>query len=122
MFGRAARPVRCGHSLVIGAGEVYPEINFTLPPMTLEPAAWSAAVAHYTQIGEMIVRAARRLRLPGLVVEFELLPPMTEHPEWGAEITRLLAAVLRQAFENGRRSAQVPAIALLFVICLPFIR
>ncbi len=106
IFGTARHPVRCGHDLMIGGGEVFPEINFTLPPMSLEPSTWESAVAHYAQISDMIMRGARRLKLPGLVVEFELLPPMTEHPEWGAEITRLLADGLRKAFEDeGLRSA-----------------
>ena len=35
VFGRAPRPVRCGFDLVIGAGQVLPEVNFTLPPMSI---------------------------------------------------------------------------------------
>jgi methanol---5-hydroxybenzimidazolylcobamide Co-methyltransferase len=106
MFGRAPRPVRCGNDLVIGGGEVYPEINFTLPTMLLEESTWSEAVDHYRKIGEMITRTARRLKIPGLVVEFELLPPMTERPEWGAEVTGILSDALHQAFEaDGLRSA-----------------
>src|SRR5262249_20145798 len=30
------------------------------------------------------------LEAPGLVVEFETLPPMTENPGWGIELTRIL--------------------------------
>ena len=105
-FGIAAHPVRCGNNLVIGGGEVYPEINFTLPPMMLDHQTWPTAVSHYEQIAAMVVRTARRLKLPGLVVEFELLPPMTENPEWGAEVTRLLAKALRDAYEtDGLKSA-----------------
>jgi methanol---5-hydroxybenzimidazolylcobamide Co-methyltransferase len=100
IFGRAQKPVTCGRGLTIGGGAVFPEINFTLPPMMVDDATWSQALAHYEQIGEMIVRAAHRLRLPGLVVELELLPPMTERPEWGAECTRTLAAALRRAYES----------------------
>ena len=48
----------------------------------------------------MIQRASTRLKLPGLMVEFELLPPMTEHPEWGAEIVSLLHESLRRLHEN----------------------
>ncbi len=100
MFGRAEKPVTCGRGLTIGGGAVYPEINFTLPPMMVDEATWPQALAHYEQIGEMIVRAARRLRLPGLVVELELLPPMTERPEWGAECTMTRAAALKRAHES----------------------
>jgi methanol--5-hydroxybenzimidazolylcobamide Co-methyltransferase len=57
-------------------------------------------MAEYREIGEMILRAAPRLRLPGLMVEFELLPPMTETPEWGAEIVTLLHETLRRLHEE----------------------
>ena len=40
------------------------------------------------------------LQVPGLVLEFELLPAMTERPEWGAEITALLHRHLRAASES----------------------
>jgi methanol--5-hydroxybenzimidazolylcobamide Co-methyltransferase len=96
-FGIAPHPVACGFGLHIGAGEVFPELNFTLPTMTIESATWDSVAAHYRELGEMIVKAAKRLRLPGLVVEFELLPPMTETPAWGAEITRILHSALEQA-------------------------
>ena len=32
VFGHALMPVRAGFDLTIGAGQVYPEVNFTLPP------------------------------------------------------------------------------------------
>ena len=99
-FGLAPKPVSCGLGLQIGGGAVYPELNFTLPTMTIESSTWSDVVKHYREIGEMIVRAAKRLRLPGLVVEFELLPPMTETPAWGAEITQILSDALRKAHET----------------------
>jgi len=99
-FGRSPAPVRCGFGLDIGGGEVYPELNFTLPPILIEEPTWREVKAHYEEIAAMIVRAARRLRLPGLAVEFELLPPMTERPEWGAEITTVLHAALKQAHEE----------------------
>ncbi len=106
MFGRAPFPVSCGYGVTIGNGEVYPEFNFTLPTMSIEEETWKRVVSHYEEIGEMIRRSGRRLHLPGLVVEFELLPPMTEHAEWGAEITGILAKHLRAAHEEyGLRSA-----------------
>jgi len=89
-FGRAPRPVECGYGLIVGGGKVYPELNFTLPPMTIESGSWGTVMSEYREIAQMIRRASARLRLPGLMVEFELLPPMTEHPAWGAEIVALL--------------------------------
>jgi methanol---5-hydroxybenzimidazolylcobamide Co-methyltransferase len=100
VFGTAPAPVKCGFGLEIGAGSVYPELNFTLPPILIEETTWKEVKGHYEEIAAMIVRAAKRLRLPGLAVEFELLPPMTERPEWGAEITAVLHAALKQAHEE----------------------
>src|SRR3972149_675233 len=100
MFGRSPRPVTCGFGLALGNGAVFPELNFTLPTMALDEANWSAVVAQYEDIGSMIERAAPRLKLPGLVVEFELLPPMTEHASWGAQITSALHLHLKNLYEQ----------------------
>ena len=106
MFGRSPHPITCGFELTMGAGEVYPEINFTLPTIAVDEQTWPEVVAHYEEIGAMIESASKRLRLPGLLVEFELLPQMTEHPEWGAEITGVLHRHLVKAHdEYGLKSA-----------------
>ena len=100
MFGKSPKSVTCGFELSVGAGEVYPEINFTLPTMSVDERTWPEVLAHYEEIGTMIKSASRRLGLPGLMVEFELLPQMTEHPEWGAEITGILHRHLAQAHDE----------------------
>ncbi len=100
MFGRASKPLSCGFGLQLGKGKVHPELNFTLPTMVLNESSWAAVLAHYEEIGSIIRRAAPRLRLSGLMAEFELLPPMTEHPSWGAEITSVLHRHLRQLYEE----------------------
>lgn len=100
LFGVAPRPVRCGLGLEIGGGAVYPEVNFTLPTMEMTDATWPEVRAHYEEIGRQVVGRALRLKSPGLVLEFELLPPMTERPEWGAELTRILKQPLIEAHEK----------------------
>ena len=100
VFGVAPRPLRCGLGLEIGGGVVYPEVNFTLPIMELTEATWPEVRAHYEEIGRQVVGRALRLKAPGLVLEFELLPAMTERPEWGAELTRILKDRLVQAHEK----------------------
>ena len=94
VFGSAAHPVECGYDLKIGGGQVYPEINFTLPPMKIEGHTWAEVIDHYRTIAEVICSRSVKLGLPGLVVEFEQLPPMTENPQWGAEITKILKDAL----------------------------
>lgn len=106
LFGMAPHPVECGFGLRIGAGLVFPEVNFTLPPLTIEAATWLEVVGHYEEIARAVVRRAVALRAPGVVLEFELLPAMTENPHWGAEITRLLKRHLAEAYAaHGLRSA-----------------
>jgi methanol--5-hydroxybenzimidazolylcobamide Co-methyltransferase len=106
LFGRAPRPVACGRGIEIGSGAVYPEINFTLPPMDISAGTWSEVRGHYQDMIAGVVRRAVELEVPGLVVEFETLPPMTENPGWGLEITRVLGDALREAHDrHGLKSA-----------------
>jgi len=106
VFGTSPRPVRCGFDLNIGGGQVFPEVNFTLPAITINSENWSAIVAHYDEMARNILRRAVALKAPGIALEFELLPAMTETPEWGAEITALLHRHLREARDkHGLKSA-----------------
>jgi methanol---5-hydroxybenzimidazolylcobamide Co-methyltransferase len=106
IFGQAVHPVECGFDLKVGAGTVFPEVNFTLPAIEVSAANWSDVLAHYRQIAAGVIKRAHALRTPGIVLEFELLPAMTETPEWGAEITALLHESLKSAHEHlGLRSA-----------------
>jgi methanol--5-hydroxybenzimidazolylcobamide Co-methyltransferase len=90
LYGVCPRPLACGLGLIIGGGKVFPEVNFTLPPMNIEESTWPDVVAHYEEMAAQILRRAVSLGVPGIVLEFELLPPMTERPEWGAELTTVL--------------------------------
>ena len=90
LYGVSPHPLDCGLGLKIGGGTVFPEVNFTLPAMNIAEETWADVVAHYAEMADHILRRAVALAVPGIVLEFELLPPMTERPEWGAEITALL--------------------------------
>lgn len=96
-FGTAPRPLRTRHGIVIGGGTVYPEINFTLPPMLVNEDTMPEVRRHYHEIIAGVLQRAVELEAPGLVVEFEMLPPMTEHPAWGIELCRLLLEAMEQA-------------------------
>ena len=106
VFGHAPRPVTTRSGLVIGGGTVYPELNFTLPPMEIEAHTMAEVRAQYTQMIEGVCQRAVELHTPGLIVEFELLPPMTLEPEWGADITAILHNTLEKyAKSDGLKSA-----------------
>lgn len=98
VFGRAPRPVRCGLGpLEIGGGRVYPEVNFTLPEMEITCETWPRVKAQYHQMVTGILQRVCELNVPGLVLEFEHLPPMTEQPAWGEEITALIRGLMAEA-------------------------
>ena len=81
IYGRSPRPVRCGFDLEIGGGLVFPEVNFTLPAIEIRPDTWSEVIAQYHEMAGNILRRAVALQVPGIVLEFELLPPMTANTD-----------------------------------------
>ena len=96
VFGRAPRPVGCGRGVICGGGAMLPEINFTLPQMEINESTWSDVRRHYEESIESVCRRAVELEVPALLVEFETLPVMTVRPQWGEEITRVLADTLHR--------------------------
>jgi methanol--5-hydroxybenzimidazolylcobamide Co-methyltransferase len=106
LFGYSPNPVNCGFDLTIGNGTVFPEVNFTLPVMNITQATWPEVLAHYEEMATNILKRAVAMKVPGIVLEFEQLPQMTEVPEWGAEITALLERHLKEVYEkHGLRGA-----------------
>ena len=57
VFGQAARPVSCGFELTIGAGLVFPEVNFTLPVIDIIEANWDEICGHYEEMARNILSA-----------------------------------------------------------------
>jgi len=104
-FGVAVKPLVTRRGLRIGGGMVYPELNFTLPTMFVNAATMPEVRQHYRQIISGALQRAVELEAPGLVVEFETLPPMTENPSWGIELTRILLDEMAEAdAKHGLRS------------------
>lgn len=96
-FGVAPTPLITRQGLTIGGGVVYPELNFTLPPMLVNAATMPEVRRQYRQIITSALQRAVELEAPGLVVEFETLPPMTENPGWAVELTRILLDAMEDA-------------------------
>jgi methanol--5-hydroxybenzimidazolylcobamide Co-methyltransferase len=104
-FGLAPKPVTTRSGMVIGGGTVYPELNFTLPPMSIDASTMPEVQRNYEQIIEGALRRAAELEAPGVVIEFETLPPMTEHPQWGLDIAKvLLEGMKREKERSGLKS------------------
>jgi methanol--5-hydroxybenzimidazolylcobamide Co-methyltransferase len=99
-FGVSPKPLTTRDGLILGGGLVYPELNFTLPTMMVTEATWPEVQQHYRQIMAGALRRAIELETPGLVIEFETLPPMTENPAWGIELTRILLDAMAEARDH----------------------
>lgn len=104
LFGTAPRPLVTRQGLRIGGGLVYPELNFTLPTMEVSAATLPVVARHYREIIADALRRAGELEVPGVVIEFETVPPMTETPAFGLEIVNILL----EGMEAARRSNGVP--------------
>jgi methanol---5-hydroxybenzimidazolylcobamide Co-methyltransferase len=105
VFGHAPHPVTTRRGLVLGAGTVYPELNFTLPPMEVSRATMPEVRAHYRQIVGDALRRAHELHAPGLVLEFETLLEMTSTPDIGVELVELMNELCEEAHHRtGLRS------------------
>ncbi|HNW08873.1 MAG: methanol--corrinoid methyltransferase [Verrucomicrobia bacterium] len=96
-FGVSPKPLKTRDGLTIGGGIVYPELNFTLPAMFVDANTMPEVRQHYRDIITGACQRAAELETPGLVVEFETLPPMTENPAWGIELTRILLEGMAEA-------------------------
>jgi methanol--5-hydroxybenzimidazolylcobamide Co-methyltransferase len=106
VYGRCPKPISTRRGLQIGTGSVLPEVNFTLPAMLVNETTWPEVVACYHEMIEGVIRRSVELEVPQLLVEFETLPDLTLKPEWGLEITRLLADKLIAAQkEHGIKTA-----------------
>ncbi len=97
LYGTAPHPLTTRRGMVIGGGQVYPELNFTLPNIEVCEQTLDQIDAHYQQIIDDATGRAAALAVPGLVVEFETLPPMTEHPDWGMRVVNILLEGLARA-------------------------
>ncbi|SHF90656.1 methanol:corrinoid methyltransferase [Caldanaerobius fijiensis DSM 17918] len=90
VYGNAAKPLKMKNGMVIGGGTVYPEINFTLPPMNINKDTMPEVRKQYHEMIEGVLKRAVELHAPGIVVEIELLPDMTAVPEWGIEVCKIV--------------------------------
>jgi methanol--5-hydroxybenzimidazolylcobamide Co-methyltransferase len=90
VFGKCPKPVTCKNGMVIGGGEVFPEINFTLPNIKIDKDTLPEVLKIYGEIISGVLQKAHELHAPGVVVEYETLPEFTYNPEWGIAVHKVL--------------------------------
>ncbi|MDW8104973.1 MAG: methyltransferase MtaB domain-containing protein [Armatimonadota bacterium] len=106
IFGSAAKPLACGSGVLLGAGEVIPEVNFTLPPMAIREETLPDVRERFREMVERILTRAVQQELSAVVLELEHLYELTLQPDWGALVTADIKAVMEEFGQRyGLRSA-----------------
>ncbi len=106
VYAQAKFPVALENGMVIGGGTLYPEVNFTLPTMSIEAGTMAEVIRNYKEIITGICERAKDLRSQGFVAEIETLPPMTFEPKWGIEVCRTMVDIAKDfAGKHGVKSA-----------------
>lgn len=100
MFGIAPKPVKTRRGLEIGGGQVYAELNFTLPVMSINDTTLAKVYSHYREIAEGALERAVHLNSKGVVLEFETLLEMTKTPSIGVEIVKIMNEVCENYYQK----------------------
>jgi len=100
MFGIAPKPVKTRRGLEIGGGQVYAELNFTLPIMSINDSTLKEVYAHYREITEGALERALHLESKGVVLELETLLEMTKTPSIGVEIVTVMNEICENYYQK----------------------
>lgn len=100
MFGRAPKPVKTRRGLEIGGGQVYAELNFTLPIMSINDSTLKDVYEHYRGIAEGALERALHLESKGVVLELETLLEMTKTPSIGVEIVKVMNEICENYYQK----------------------
>ena len=107
MFGIAPYPVKTRRGLEIGGGQVYSELNFTLPVMSINDSTLKQVFEHYREIAEGALEKALHLNSKGVILEFETLLEMTKTPSIGIEIVKIMNEICEKYYQNHHLSAEI---------------
>ena len=100
MFGIAPKPIKTRRGLVIGGGKVYAELNFTLPPMSINDGTLPEVYRHYREIAQKALSRELDLHSPGVVLELETLLEMTQRPQIGVEIVKIMNDICEDFYQK----------------------
>jgi len=107
MFGIAPNPVKTRRGLEIGGGQVYAELNFTLPVMSINNSTLAQVYTHYREIAEGALEHALHMNSKGIVLEFETLLEMTKTPSIGVEIVKIMNGVCENYYQKHGLSSEI---------------
>lgn len=104
-FGKAPHPVTTPRGLTIGGGIIYPELNFTLPPVAINKREYAEIVKQYREIASGALEQALHLYSSGVVLELETLIEMTQVPEMGIDIVKTMNEICEENYiKHGLKS------------------
>jgi methanol--5-hydroxybenzimidazolylcobamide Co-methyltransferase len=107
MFGMAPNPVKTRRGLEIGGGQVYAELNFTLPIMSINESTLPQVYEHYREIAEGALERALHLESKGVVLELETLLEMTKTPQIGIEIVKIMNGVCEKYYQDHGLASEI---------------
>jgi methanol--5-hydroxybenzimidazolylcobamide Co-methyltransferase len=107
VFGHAPKPVKTRRGLVIGGGQVYSELNFTLPVMSINDHTLPEVYGHYRDIAGGALERALHLQSKGVVLEFETLLEMTQRPFIGVEIIKIMNEICEKYYHQHGLASEI---------------
>ena len=106
LYGTCPNPVTTKKGLVIGGGDVLPELNFTLPTMDVNDETIEKAYTIYRNIAHDSLERASQLDVQGVQLEYETTVEFTLNPEWGIKVCQILLEEMDNAEkEHGLKSS-----------------
>ncbi len=107
IFGIAPNPVKTRRGLEIGGGQVYAELNFTLPVMSINESTLPQVYEHYREIAEGALERAVDLNSKGVVLELETLLEMTKTPWIGIEIVKVMNEICEKYYQKHGLASEI---------------
>jgi methanol--5-hydroxybenzimidazolylcobamide Co-methyltransferase len=107
LFGKAPYPVETARGLVIGGGNVYSELNFTLPMMAINDSTLGEVNQHYKEIAEGALERALELNSKGVILEFETLLEMTKSPSIGIDIIKIMNEICEKYYHQHGLASEI---------------
>ena len=107
MFGIAPNPVKTRRGLEIGGGQVYAELNFTLPIMSINDSTLPEVYGHYREITEGALSRALDLNSKGVVLELETLLEMTKTPRIGIGIVKIMNEICENYYQKHGLASEI---------------
>ncbi len=107
LFGFAPHPVKTPRGLIIGGGHVYPELNFTLPPMKISHETLPEIKRYYTEIITESLEHAMHIYSKGIIFEFETLLEMTSTPDIGVELVKTMNDICEKYYQKYKIASEI---------------